>query len=396
MGQGPVAKGQPVAPSAPLAPLAPLEIARRRLASQRLTTPTVTDPAEIVRLLGAVQSQDYAGAKWALAMRARGASDATIERAFADGSIVRTHVLRPTWHFVTPADIRWMLALTAPRVKAAMAYYDRKLELDDAVFRRSNAAIIQALRDGKQLTRAELGETLRRGRIDVTGSQRLGHLLLRAELDGIVCSGARRGKQFTYALLDERVPPTAPVGRDEALLELTRRYFTTRGPATANDFAWWSGLTVADAKRGIEITGSALEREVIDDRTYWADPTARRPGKRSPAAYLLPNYDEYFIGFKDRGAIGVRLKSSELVTGGDALTAHVVIVDGQLVGGWKRTLTRNAVLVELKLLTRLSDAERRAVHEASQAYGTFLGLPVELHGLDSRQGAAPSAKRATH
>jgi hypothetical protein len=368
-----------------------MDIARRRLASQHLITPTITDPAEMVRVLGAVQAQDYPGAKWALGMRVRGATDATIERAFTDRSIIRTHVLRPTWHFVTPADIRWMLALTAPRVKATMAYYDRKLELDDAVFRRSTEAIVRALRDGKQLTRAELGEVLRRAKINVEESQRLGHLLLRPELDGIVCSGARRGKQFTYALLDERVPPAAPLGRDEALLELTRRYFATRSPATANDFAWWSGLTVAEAKRGIGMAGDALEREVIDDRTYWSDRAMRSPSKRSTIAHLLPNYDEYFIGFKDRGAIGQRLKSAELVTGGDAFIAHVVVVDGQLVGGWRRTVMKDAASVELNLVTRLTEAERRAVAAAGKSYAAFLGVALELRELDSR----PAARRAT-
>jgi hypothetical protein len=368
-----------------------MDIARRRLASQHLITPTITDPAEMVRVLGAVQAQDYPGAKWALGMRVRGATDATIERAFTDGSIIRTHVLRPTWHFVTPADIRWMLALSAPRVKATMAYYDRKLELDDAVFRRSTEAIVRALRDGKQLTRAELGAVLHRAKINVEGSQRLGHLLLRPELDGIICSGARRGKQFTYALLDERVPPAPPLGRDEALLELTRRYFATRSPATANDFAWWSGLTVAEAKRGIGMAGDALEREVIDDRTYWSDRAMRSPSKRSTIAHLLPNYDEYFIGFKDRGAIGQRLKSAELVTGGDALIANVVVVDGQVVGGWRRMVMKNAASVELKLLTRLTTAERRAVAAAGKSYAAFLGVALELRELDSR----PAARRAT-
>jgi hypothetical protein len=374
-----------------------LDIARRRLASQHLITPTITDPAEMVRRLGAVQAQDFAGAKWALAMRVRGATDASIESAFAQGSIVRTHVLRPTWHFVTPADIRWMLALTAPRVKATMAYYERNLELDDALFRRSTDAIVRALRDGKQLTRAELAEVLRRAKINVVGSQRLGHVLLRPELDGIICSGARvpsgrGGKQFTYALLEARVPSAPPLARDEALLELTTRYFATRSPATPNDFAWWSGLTVADAKRGIEMAGGALEREVIDDRVYWSDPSTRSPSKRSSTAHLLPNYDEYFIGFKDRGAIGQRLKSAELVTGGDALTAYVVAVDGQLVGGWKRSHVKNAVIVNVILLTRLSDAERRAVAKAAKSYGDFLGVPVELRGLDSTRPQGITSK----
>ena len=357
------------------------EIARRRLVNQHLTSATITTPAEVVQLLGAVQAQDYAGAKWALGMRTRGVDDAAVEQAMSGGSIIRTHVLRPTWHFVAPADIRWMLALTAPRVSAVMAYYNRKLELDGALFRRSNAALTRALRDGKQLTRTELATVLRQARVNVDGTQRLGHLVMQAELDGVICSGARRGKQFTYALLEERVPRAPLLDRDEALLALTKRYFATRSPATPHDFAWWSGLTVADATRGIDMAGSALEREVVDDRTYWVDPSVRPRSKSSPTAHLLPNYDEFFIGFKDRSAIGKRLKSSGLVTGGDALTAHVVIVDGQLVGGWKRTLTKNAVVVELNLLTRLSELEEKAVAAAAEAYGTFLELSVELRGL---------------
>jgi hypothetical protein len=363
-----------------------MDIPRRRLAAQHLITPVLNDPAQVVHGLGAVQAQDYAGAKWALGMRTRGATDADIERTFGDGAILRTHVLRPTWHFVTPADIRWMLALTGPRVKAVMAHYDRKLELDDALFRRSNAGLVRALRDGKQLTRAEIAQTLRDAGIDVTGSQRLAHILLRPELDGIICSGARRGKQMTYALLDERVPPAPAKSRDEALLELTSRYFSTRGPATVNDFAWWSGLTVADGKRGTEMAGASLERAVIGDRAYWAGPPTRVSKRKTPHALLLPNYDEYFIGLKDRSAIGTRLRSAELVTGGDALIAHVVVVDGQLVGGWKRTVTKASVALELRLLVGLSRAEQGAVGAAAQRHGEFLGLPVMVRGLSAPRG----------
>ncbi|MGQ0714838.1 MAG: winged helix DNA-binding domain-containing protein [Gemmatimonadaceae bacterium] len=277
--------------------------------------------------------------------------------------------------FVTPADIRWMLALTAPRVKAAMASYDRKLELDDALLRRTNRAITRALRDGRHLTRTELARVLERVNI-VAVTQRLAHIMMRAELDAVVCSGPRRGKQFTYALLDERVPPTPARDRDAALLELTIRYFATRGPATVHDFAWWSGLTVGDAKRGIEIAGSSLEREVIDDRPYWSDASAQLPRWKGPVVHLLPNYDEYFIGHKDRSAIGQRLRSSELVTGGDALIAYVVAVDGQLVGGWKKTAASDGVRVELALLTSLSSSERRALTRAVERYGEFLGVAV--------------------
>ncbi len=354
------------------------DVLPRRLYAQRVAGEPFEQPEDAVRWLLAVQSQDYPGARWSVGQRVAGATDASVAAAFDAGRFLRTHVLRPTWHFVAPEDIRWMLALTGPRVKATMSYYDRKLELDDALFRRSTDTIVRALRDGKQLTRAEIAQAVRRAGVNVTGSQRLGHILLRPELDGIICSGARREKQFTYALLDERVPAAAPMSRDEALLALTSRYFTTRGPATANDFAWWSGLTVADAKRGIEMAGPALEREVIDDRAYWSAPSMRRRSWRTPKVFLLPNYDELFIGHKERSAIGKRLESADLVTGGNALIAHVVAVDGQLVGGWKRTLTKDSVNVELRLLTRLSSAERRALDAAVERYGNFLGVPAAL------------------
>jgi hypothetical protein len=254
------------------------------------------------------------------------------------------------------------------------------------------------LRDGAQLTRAELGAALRRAGVNTDGTQRLARLMFRAELDALVCSGARRGKQFTYALLDERVPPAPSLDRDEALLELTRRYFATRGPATPHDFAWWSGLTVADAVKGIQMCGAALCREVIGDRSYWFDPSTSSGARKSSRAFLLPNYDEYFIGFKDRSAIGERLRSVDLVTGGDALTAHVIVIDGQLVGGWRRTITTDALALHLKLLTALSPGESRAVAAAARAYGDFLGLPVEVRepavsrprrGDGRRWGATP-------
>lgn len=359
-----------------------MDIARRRLAAQHLTHPVLTDAAEVVRVLGAVQSQDYAGAKWAIGMRSRGVTDASVERAFDEGRIIRTHVLRPTWHFVGPTDVRWMLALTAPRIKRVMSYYNAQLGLDDALLRRTNGILERALRDGKQLTRTELADALRSARVEVSGSFRLPRIIMNAELDAVVCSGGRvpsgqGGKQLTYALLEERVPAARPLDRDEALLELSRRYFRTRGPATPNDFAWWSGLTVADARRGIGMMGSELEREVIDGRAYWSVPSTVKRW-RAPMVHLLPNYDELFIGHKDRSALGERLASVDLVTGGDALTAYVIVVDGQLVGGWRRMPTAKSVAVELKFLVRLSARERAALGAAARRYAAFLGVPVEV------------------
>jgi hypothetical protein len=274
-----------------------------------------------------------------------------------------------------------MLALTGARVKATMASYDRKLELDEATYRRSNAAIAKALRDGAHLTRPELGEALRRARVEPGGTQRLSHLVLRAELDAVVCSGPRRGKQFTYALLDERVPAAPPRDRDEALLALATRYFATRGPATPHDFAWWSGLTVGDARRAVDMAGDALERVTVDDTAYWAAPPVVAPPRpRAPVAHLLPNYDELFVGYRNRAAAGQRLRAFDSAAVAEVLFAHVVEVDGQFLGGWTREIGRDRVEVALDFLVEPTPRERKAIAGAAARYGAFLGLDAAVTG----------------
>lgn len=354
-----------------------LDIVHYRLYNQHLTETSFKNPDDVVKLLGAVQSQDYAGAKWALGQRMKGATDASIDKAFNEGKILRTHILRPTWHFVTPADIRWMLALTAPRVHAVNAYYYRQSELNKTIFRQSNAALVKALQGGKHLTRSELASILKKAGIAADGL-RLGLLMMQAELDGVICSGPRRGKQFTYALLEERVPQVKALTRDEALAKLVKRYFTTRGPATLQDFVWWSGLTKADAQKGIETVKFQFVQEVIDGQTYWFAESAPPNKKSSPTAHLLPNYDEYFIGFKDRSAIGQVARKANIDKNSPALIAHIIVLDGQIVGGWKRIVKKDSAIIELNLITKLTKAENRAVAAAAERYGTFLELPVTI------------------
>ena len=267
-----------------------------------------------------------------------------------------------------------MLELTAPRVAAGMAFFNRYNELDAPTFRRSNAVLERTLRDGKQLTRAELAAALRRGRVDVSTGQRVAGLLMQAELDRVIVSGARRGKQFTYALFDDRVPPTAARDRDESLQDLARRYFTTRGPATVQDFAWWSGLTVADAKRAVEICGSLLVREELDGRTYWSAASAGSRRRGAKTAHLLPNYDEYFVGFKDRSAFSERLLGANPRASVSALMGHIVVVNGEIIGGWQRAT--GASTVDVRLLVPLKQPERRLVQRAVERFGRFLGSPV--------------------
>jgi hypothetical protein len=356
-----------------------MKVVRQRLARQYLLGTSFRSGREVVKSLGAVQAQDFAGAKWALGMRTSSATDTDIEREFTDGSIIRTHVLRPTWHFVDPADLRWMLALTAPRVKQAMASYNRKLELDAPIFRRSHTAIAKALQGGRFLTRAELRAVLSRARLGAITPQRMGHLMMEAELDAVICSGPRRGRHFTYALVDERVPATAPIDRDDALSRLTWCYFRTRGPATAHDYSWWSGLSMADVRRGISIAAPDLEAVSMRGAPHWIAGDVR-PSRRA-SAHLLPNYDEYFIGHRDRSAIGQRLRSVESVTGGNALIAHVIVVDGQLVGGWRLLREGPSAVVKLHVLDRLSAPERKRMLAEIERLATFLGVPVTLRKL---------------
>ena len=354
-----------------------LDICNQRLVNQHLIKQSLETPSDVVRLLGAVQAQDYGLAKWGVAQRTLDATDADVERELSDGAILRTHVLRPTWHFVLAADIRWMLALTGPRVERVLAHYDRKLEIDAAVLRRSRAAITKALEGGKQLTRTELAQAMQRARIRTDGTQRLARLVMHAELDALICSGARRGNQHTYALLDERVPPTKPLERDAALVELAKRYFSTRGPATVADFAWWSGLTKTDGRKGLEGAESGLEREVVEGRQYWF-PAPTRVKARSPLARLLPNYDEYFIGLKDRSAMLSTLKRLGFEGDVSFLGGHILTVDGQVVGGWRRILKGKKLVVGLKGPTTFGGVERRSIEKEVQRFGGFVGTPVEL------------------
>ena len=267
----------------------PRDLIRRRLANQHLAASTLRSPAEIVAWFGAMQAQEYPAARWALGLRARGLDDAAVAQAFDDGAILRTHAMRPTWHFVAPADIRWMQALTGPRVQALNAYYARKNELDGKTVARSRGGDrTRRSAGGRHRTRPELAAALGKAGIPAAG-QRLAYLMMSAELDQVICSGPRRGKQFTYALLDERAPRARVLPRDEALGELTRRYFTSHGPATLRDYVWWSGLTMKDARRGVEIAGRALVQETFGDAARagrpCSAPTAGAP-RRAPAAHL--------------------------------------------------------------------------------------------------------------
>jgi len=349
------------------------DILRRRLHNQRLRGTPGETPERVVRELAAMQAQEHAYAKWSVAQRTDGLSRAEVVRALAEGYILRTHVLRPTWHFVTAADIRWLLSLTAPRIHARNAHRYRELGLDDAVFARSRATLIRSLRGGRHLTRKEIVARFEEGGIAASGP-RLAHLLMHAELEGVVCSGRLRGKQQTYALLEERAPEAGSLDRDEGLAELTHRYFTSRGPATLKDFGWWSSLTVAEVRRGVEMLGSELQSEVVEDRTYWfaGPPPPHRSG--SPIVDLLQGYDEYIISYSESREVMFPPAAPRR----DPVFMHAILLDGELIGHWRHALKRDQVVIETRLHRRLGSGAARALEAAVELYGRYLELPAVL------------------
>jgi hypothetical protein len=344
-----------------------VEILAARLANQHLSLPKLDDPAQLVAHLGAVQSQDYPAAKWALALRLRNATDARLEQAYAEGKILRTHVLRPTWHFVSSADIRWMLMLTGQKIKAQMAPYARSLGLDDDVFATANTVLMRALEGGRSLTRPELAAALRDGGVEIPDPARVANILSRAEVDGVVASGPPRGRIQTYALLEERARNAIVLQRDEALAELTWRYFNSHGPALVQDCSWWSGLNVAEVRRGLELNGSRLQSVTFEDQTYWCSPSsdAVKPCAR---VHLLPNYDEYTVAYRARDLYYDRIANATGNPRDDVPFRDVIVARGRVAGRWKRLPGGR---VETVWTISPSPAQERELEDAARRYAGF-------------------------
>jgi hypothetical protein len=338
-----------------------------RMYNQYITNPQFKNPEEVVKNMVAMQAQDYAGAKWAVGLRMQNANDALIEQALTNGKILRTHLLRSTWHFVAADDIRWILKLTAPRTSAINAGMYKKFELDTAIFNKTTDVFIKALEGNKQLTRTELTEVLNQNNIPTDGL-RFTLLLIHAELDGIICSGSRIGKQFTYALIDERAPYALSLNPEEALAKLALGYFNTRGPATVHDFAYWSGLTIASANTGLNNIKEKLISEIIDGKIYWRPDNAAVTLPK-PKAYLLPAFDEFAIAYKEREAL---INPEYLAQARHVIFDPAIVVDDQVVGSWKRTVKTRDVDIAYKLYGKINKTQQKAIDTAASLFRKFL------------------------
>lgn len=355
-----------------------MDLAGQRLHAQKLIGEPLLSAIEVVRLLGAVQAQDFAGAKWALGQRTAGTTDAGMDRLFNEGQILRTHVMRPTWHFVLPEDIYWMLDLTGPKILRGLKHRQRQLGIDDAQIGKATEVTVRALEGGHHLTRAELAGELRAAGIPPDG-QRMPHLLAAAELEGVIVSGPRRGKHLTFALLTERAPVVRRLDREEALALLARRYFRGHGPAQLQDFVWWSGLSVTDARAGLALAQPDLDRHVLDGKEYWRDPASTSEALPTPVAHLLPNWDEYTVGYRDREAAlppGPPLDLTLFAFG--SILSNVVTIGGRVRGSWRRVAGRERVRAEMHVPAALDPIEVAAVEAVGVRLGQFLETAVEI------------------
>ena len=346
------------------------DIIRFRLANQQIADTKFKKPEEVLAWFGAIQAQVFPMATWALGLRLKGVDEASIDDTFNEGKILRTHLLRPTWHFVAPPDIRWMLALTAPRVHAVNKYYYKKFELDNAVFKRANAVFTKMLRDGKTLTRTALNRALSDAKIKAE-ALRLSYIFMQAELEGIICSGPREGRQFTYALLDERVPPTKPMHPQESLAELSKRYFTSRGPATVQDLVWWSGLTTKQANEGVALLDKNFIHEKIGNKDHILDARSSIKEGKHQTCFLMPDYDEFGISYKDRSALFTKIQDTAIDLSNVSPYSHLLIVDGVISGTWK-IINGKSTEIEVKPFFSMTKIKQQAISQAIKKYKSFL------------------------
>jgi hypothetical protein len=359
-----------------------VEIARQRLANQHIATAALRNPAEVVSWMGAVQAQDYPGGLWAVGLRTRDATEALVERALADRTILRTWPMRGTLHFVAAADVRWMLDLLAARVKASAGPRWRQLELDETVFARCRKLVVKALEGGRQLTRTAVYALLEKGSISTANTRGL-HILGRLALDGVTCFGAREGKQQTFALLAEWAPGARPMGREESLAELASRYFTSHGPATWRDFAWWSGLRPVDAREAIHLARRHLVQDDFGGDELWrgASSPGPKPGTLT-AAHVLPPFDEYTVAYKDRTAVLDPKHATYARSAG--LLSPTIVLEGRVAGTWTRSRRREGVVITPAFFGRVTAAQAQKIPEAAERYGRFLGVPVTVAGARRR------------
>jgi len=340
-----------------------------RLVNHQLTTTDYTTPRQIVAHFGMMQAQDFNSAKWAIGARLNGCSEKIIQEEFDKGEILRTHVLRPTWHFVTPENIRWMLQLSTKQIMQSMKSRDRDLGLTDEIYSKCYRIIEKAFEKDISPTRDDLAKILNDAGMKFESSH-VYHIVTGAEANGILCSGAFREKTQTYALLEKRVPAIKPLTKEESLSKLARIYFTGHGPATLQDFVWWSGLSVGEARMGLESVQTELISETVDGQRYWMpDTDCPTLAERKSEVYLLPAFDEYIVGYKDRTAV-ITCENHRKAISSNGVFRPVIIKDGQVIGLWKKASSGKKPIT-ITPFQPIDNYTQQQIDNAADKFGAF-------------------------
>lgn len=323
--------------------------------------------------MGALQAQDHAASLWAIGVRADGTTRADVERAVLNREIARTWPMRGTLHWVSAEDLSWMVDLMAPRAMAKSAGRHRQLEIDDEVKRKARNLIVRRLSGGAAITRAEAYALFNAEGLRPDGQRGI-YILSCLAHEGTICFGPHSGRQPTFVLVDEWLPPQRRLTGDDALAELARRYFTSHGPATAHDFAWWTGLTVRGAQTGLDAVRPGLERFQAEGKELWFAPAPSKP-RSTNATYLLPGFDEFILGYTDRSAIVSPEQSRRLIPGTNGMfLASIVSGRGEVLGAWQKKPSRKGIDIQLEFFDGRSAPA--SLGRATRRYAAFLGTPV--------------------
>jgi hypothetical protein len=352
------------------------EISNTRLISQKIAVPEFKTAKEIVSWMGAIQAQDYSMGKWAIGARLSDPSDQRIESSLDKGEIIRVHVLRPTWHFISADDVYWMLQLSAPKIKSSLKSRHKELGLTESIITKTQDIIEKTLSKNLNLTREELANEFCKAKIKTDGN-RLSHILLLAEMDGIVCSGPLKNNKQTYSLLYERVHHKNELSREESLAALAKRYFISRCPATLQDFIWWSNLSVTDAQKAISSVKSDFFIETIGPGKYWIPNSFYGADTGITSVHLLPAYDEFLISYRDRSS-SLSLINNKKTVSDNGIFRPLIVVNGQVAGLWKRTIQKNKVIVEFDFLRSPDKSIRDLTDKKAAMFGQFLDKETEI------------------
>lgn len=352
------------------------DISNARISSQHLTSTKFKTVKELVAWMGAMQAQDYSMVKWAIGSRLPGTAEKIIDEAIKKGEIIRAHLMRPTWHIVSADDIYWMLELTAPQIRSTTRSRHKDLELTQSILNKTNRIIEKALEGGNQLTRNELNSLFEKDKITLDNN-RSAHIMLSAELDGIVCSGATKDNKPSYALLSERVKRTKNYTREEALGKLALNYFSSHGPATLQDFIWWSGLPVKEARKALEMVKSEYISERFENETYWLNNSFSMSDIKKKHVFLLPAYDEFIISYKNRTA-SLPFQDQRKAVSNNGIFRPIIVVDGQVIGIWKRSVKNEKVLIETSFFQANKKSTEQLIEEQANKYEFFLGKKAKI------------------